>query len=67
MLWGILVAVSFLACAAKFVAHRIHRPDIDKLFLKLHVVFGSLLPIAAAIHTVLMFKFIAVMGCLLRQ
>ena len=56
MLWGILAAVSFLACAAKFVAHRIHRPDIDKLFLKLHVVFGSLLPIAAAIHTVLMFK-----------
>ena len=56
MQFGLIAAIAFAVCAAKYLAHRIHRPDIDKLFLKLHVVFGAILPIAAGIHTVKMLK-----------
>ena len=36
MQFGLIAAIAFAVCAAKYLAHRIHRPDIDKLFLKLH-------------------------------
>ena len=56
MVWGIIAAASFAVCAAKYIAHRINRPEMDRLFLKLHVVFGTLLPLAAGIHTAMELK-----------
>ncbi len=56
MIWGLLSAAAFAVCAAKYIAHRIHKPEIDRLFLKLHVAAGAILPVCAGIHTVLMLK-----------
>ena len=56
MFWGILAAAAFALCAAKYITHRIHRPEVDRLFLRLHVAGGAILPLAAGIHSVLMLK-----------
>lgn len=56
MLSGILASAAFAVCAAKFITHRVCRPDIDRLFLKLHAVCGMILPAAAGMHTVKMLK-----------
>lgn len=52
MIWGIVTAVAFVLCAAKFVTKRVGCPKADKLLLKLHTVGGVVLPVAATVHAV---------------
>ena len=56
MFWGLAATGAYGFAAAKYVTHRVKKPELDKLILKLHVAAGALLPVAAGIHTVLMFK-----------
>ena len=56
MIWGILAVTAYLFAAAKYITHRMKNKKYDRIFLKIHVAAGALLPLAAAVHTVKMFK-----------
>jgi hypothetical protein len=56
MIWGIIAVIAYLFAAAKYVTHRMKDKKYDRLFLKIHVAAGAILPVAAGIHTVQMLR-----------